>query len=56
MRFISCSLLVALIMTTFTSGCGGSSAPKLDPEVAKERQKAYESKMKDGPPRGGKKK
>lgn len=46
------SILSGIIM--MVSGCGGGqTAPKLEPEVAKQRQQAYESKMTDGPPRGG---
>jgi hypothetical protein len=40
-----------LAMGLMVCGCA-EQTPKLDPEVAKERQAAYESRMTDGPARG----
>ena len=46
------AMLVASILA-LVGGCGQGSAPQLDPEEMKERQQAYESKMRDGVPRRG---
>lgn len=53
MRRLACVLTIVTGLITLTCGCGTESAPKLDPEVAKQRRDAYESKMREGPPRGG---
>jgi hypothetical protein len=50
-----CFLLIATSLMAIAGGCDSQPpVQQLAPEVAKERQDAYESKMRDGPPRGGK--
>ncbi len=53
MKCTVCVLLIASSVLVPALGCGGAAAPKLDPEIAKQRREAYEAKMRDGPPRGG---
>lgn len=55
MRRTVCVLFLAMGLMAIAGGCDSQSpVQRLEPEVAKERRDAYESKMRDGPPRGGK--
>lgn len=52
MRRCICSMLLCVPLTMIVGCFGPPAPPKLAPEVAKQRQQAYENKMTDGPKRG----